>query len=105
VERDVVLVTKSSDVGMMGENKSPRWTVAVFDGREGEHVRRAAFGVDGGSTTFVGVRKGLESCDASVVTDASSLSVAARVDEELQENAGSSIGSLCVSSAVSIGST
>jgi hypothetical protein len=104
VERDVELVTKSSVVGMMGDNTSPRWTVAVFNGRGGEHVRRAAFGVDGGSTSFVGVRKGLESCDASVVSDASSSSVAARVDEELQENAGPSVGTLRVSLTVSTGS-
>jgi hypothetical protein len=100
VERDVELVVKSSVVGMIGENTSPRWTEAVFDGREGEHVRRGAFGVDGGSTTFVGVRKGLESSDVSVVSDASSLSVPARVDDELQENAASSVGNLSASSTV-----
>ena len=101
VEREVEFVVKSSVVGMMGENTSPRLTEAVFDGREGEHVSSAAFGVDGGSTSFVGVRKGLEPCDVSVVSDASSLSVAARVDDELQENAGSSVGTLYVSSIVS----
>ena len=101
VERDVELVVKSSDVGMIGENTSPCWTEAVFDGREGEHVRKGAFGVDGGSTSFVGVRKGLESRDVSVVSDESSLSVTARVDDELQENAGSSLGTLSASSTVS----
>ena len=101
VEREVELVVKSSDVGMIGENTSPRWTEAVFDGREGEHVRRGAFGVDGGSTSFVGVRKGLESREVSVVSDESSLSVTARVDDEPQENAGSSLGTLSASSTVS----
>ena len=102
VERDVELVVKSSVVGMIGENTSPRWTEAVFDGREGEHVKRGAFGVDGGSTSFVGVRKGLESSDVSVVSDeSSSLSVTARVDDELQENADSSVGTLYTSSTVS----
>ena len=96
VDKDVEpVMIKSSDVGMMGENTIPRWTDAVFDGREGEpHVSSAAFGVD--MSFFVGVRKGLESGDdVSVVSDpSSSLSVAARVDDELQENAGSSVGTL-----------
>ena len=92
---------KLSVVGMTGENITPCWTVAVFDGRRGEHVRRGAFGVDGGSTTFKGVRKGFESCDISVVSEPSSLSVAARVDEVLHENAGSSVAILCVSSTAS----
>ena len=48
VERDMWLVVKSSDVGMISENPNLCWTKAVFDGREGEHVRRGTFGVDGG---------------------------------------------------------
>ncbi len=56
-------------------------------------VRAAAFGVDGTSTSSVGLATtdGLESCEVTVTSDALSSS-AAMVDEEPQVNAGSSMG-------------
>jgi len=91
---DAGATTKSSAVGERGEKIiSVRLTVAVFDGRWGEDTAGAAFGVDGGSTSFAFVRvmKGLESCDVSVASDAPSSSTA-MVDEEPHVNAGSSVG-------------
>ena len=51
----------------------------------------AAFGIDSGSDSFVGTAKGLGSCDISLASDAPS-SLTAIVDEGLQVNAGSSVG-------------
>jgi hypothetical protein len=51
----------------------------------------AAFGIDSGSDSFVGTAKGLGSCDISLASDAPS-SLTAIVDEGLQVNAGSSMG-------------
>jgi len=51
----------------------------------------AAFGIDSGSDSFVGTAKGLGSCDISLASDAPS-SLTTIVDEELQVNAGSSVG-------------
>jgi len=66
--------------------------VAVFDGCWGEDTAGAAFGVDGGSTSFsfVQVMKGLESCNLSVASDAPSSSTV-MVDEEPHVNAGSNV--------------
>jgi hypothetical protein len=67
--------------------RSVRWTVAVFDGRGGEDTMSAALGVDGGSTIFVGVAKGLDSCDTLVEADTLSPSIV-MIDEEPHANVG-----------------
>ena len=51
----------------------------------------AAFGIDSSSDSFMGIAKGLGSCDISLASDAPS-SLIAIVDNELQVNAGSSVG-------------
>ena len=51
----------------------------------------AAFGIDSGSDSFMGTVKGLCSCDISLTSDAPSLLIAI-VDDELQVNVGSSMG-------------
>ena len=82
--------------------------VTVLDGCWGEVASGATFGVDGAFSTFVSEAKGFESCDASVESDALSSSTT-NVDEELQVNAGSSVGTSTwvfpgvASSAVSAG--
>jgi hypothetical protein len=75
---------------------------SALHGRWGEDVKSAALGVDGGSAAFVGVEKGSESCGVSVVSDASSSSIAT-VDEEPQENADLSVGTGVVSATISTG--
>ena len=51
----------------------------------------ATFGIDSSSDSFVGTAKGLGSCDISLASDVPS-SLMAIVDDELQVNVGSSMG-------------
>ena len=91
VEGEAEPTTKSSFVGARGEKMSGQRMLTVLDGRWGEVASGATFGVDGAFSTFVGEAKGFESCEVSVESDALSSSTAI-VDDELQVNAGSSVG-------------